>query len=418
MKFDTIIIGGGLSGLACGITLAKTGQRVAVVASGQSSLNFFSGSIELLGSDSTHDVSHPLEAIDTLPERHPYRKLGTARVAALAAEAKSLLADVGIHTTGDATRNHYRITPFGITKPAWLTLDQLATTDQPDRLPWRSVCLVNLDGFIDYPIDFTAHGLRQLGAQVEVKTIAIDEIRRARRSATQMRATSLARVFSNTQTVRKLAAAINATAADADAVLLPAVMGVENDDVCRLLKALVQCEMRFLATMPPAVTGVRIKAVLKHYFQMLGGRFMLGETVCRATLEGGVITGMGTNKSPLTLQADHYVLATGSFMSHGLESEFERIYEPLLGLDVNVPDQRDQWSRDALMGDQPFMGMGVLTDQQFHPLKDGRPLPNVYAIGQLLAGHNPVVMGDGTGVSLLSALAVAHEVMGTAVAAK
>ena len=31
MRYDTIIIGGGLSGLTCGIALAKGGQRVAVI---------------------------------------------------------------------------------------------------------------------------------------------------------------------------------------------------------------------------------------------------------------------------------------------------------------------------------------------------------------------------------------------------
>jgi glycerol-3-phosphate dehydrogenase subunit B len=40
MKFDNIIIGGGLSGLTCGITLAKAGKKVAVITAGQSTLPF------------------------------------------------------------------------------------------------------------------------------------------------------------------------------------------------------------------------------------------------------------------------------------------------------------------------------------------------------------------------------------------
>ena len=49
MKYDTIIIGGGLSGLLAGVKLARSGSKVAIISSGQSALHFHSGSFGLLG---------------------------------------------------------------------------------------------------------------------------------------------------------------------------------------------------------------------------------------------------------------------------------------------------------------------------------------------------------------------------------
>ncbi|MBQ7689683.1 MAG: glycerol-3-phosphate dehydrogenase subunit GlpB [Muribaculaceae bacterium] len=413
MSFDTVIIGGGLSALTCGITLARAGQRVAVVAGGQNTLPLFGGSMELLGADAAGNaVEHPLEAIAALDNHHPYRKIGAERVAKLAGKAKDLLDDASIITLGEATRNHYRITPLGMTKPAWLTLERMATTDRPDRLPWTQVVLINLSGFIDYPVDFVAHGLRQLGCEVAVADVTLDALRKAWRSATQMRATTLAKVLANSQALKQLAQAINAAVpGDAQMVLMPAVAGIENDDVCDNLMAQVQKPLRFLATMPPAVPGVRLNSALKHYFQMLGGHYFLGDAVCSATLERNRVTGVRAAKQPASWVANHFVMATGSFMSHGLEADQNRIFEPLLGLDVNAPAGCDLWGRDGMMGNQPYMSAGVCADNTFHPLKDGNPLHNVYAIGQLLAGHNPMVMGDGTGVAMLTALAVAEDIL-------
>ena len=76
MKFDSIIIGGGLSGLVAGIRLARERRKVAVVSNGQSALHFCSGSFGLLGYADGQAVEHPLDAMRALDVSHPYRLIG------------------------------------------------------------------------------------------------------------------------------------------------------------------------------------------------------------------------------------------------------------------------------------------------------------------------------------------------------
>ncbi len=413
MRMDTVIMGGGLSALTCGITLAKHGKRVAIVASGQSTLLFNGGSMELLGSIDGQEVTAPLEAVATLPDNHPYRKIGTERIASLASEAKQLLDDAGINMEGRPDANHWRITPMGVPKPAWLTLSDHMRIDDLSHLPAKRVALMAIRGYLDQPNSMLAQGLRSLGMEVKVVEFSTSDITSLRRSPSEMRATSLAKHLMSNSALQRVAEQINALATEADLVLLPSVLGQNDDNDFQALQSMVNKPLRLVATLPPAVAGMRMQAQLRHYFRMLGGTYLMGDTAVSGTFDQDRLTAVTTAKlGDMPLKADHFVLATGSFVSRGLMADYERVYEPVLGVDVDADADRECWTRFGVLNAQAYTQYGVATDNSLRCLIEGKPITNLRAIGSVLSGHDAIKMGDGTGVSMLTALAAAHDIIG------
>ena len=411
MRMDTVIMGGGLSGLACGISLAKRGQRVTIVASGQSTLLFNGGSMELLGHVDGKPVTNPLEAMASLPQGHPYRKIGADRIAPLADRVKLLFSDSGIDMTGSADANHWRITPMGIAKPAWLTLNDHLRIDDLNHLPAKRLALMCIRGYFDQPNAMLAHGLRDLGFDVDMVEFTTDDITALRRSPSEMRATSLAKRLVSNNALQRVADQVNDLAGDVDMVLLPSVFGQSDSSDFQALQSMVKKPVRLVSTLPPSVAGMRMMTQLRHYFRMLGGTYLMGDTAMSGTFEGDRLTGITTAKlTDMPLKADNFVLATGSFISRGLKADYERVYEPVLGVDVDADADREQWTQFGVLRPQAYSGYGVATDGNLHCLKQGKPVRNLYAIGSVLSGHDAVKMGDGTGVSLMTAIAAADHI--------
>ena len=412
MRMDTVIMGGGLSGLTCGIALAKRGKRVAIVASGQSTMLFNGGSMELLGNIDGKTVTAPLEAIATLPQDHPYSKIGADRIAGLAARAKLMLSDSGINMEGDVAANHWRITPMGVAKPAWLTLSDHLRIDDLNQLPAKRVALMCIRGFFDQPNSMLAQGLRDLGFEVNTIEFTTDDITALRRSPSEMRATSLAKRLVSHNALQRLADQVNSLAGDADMVLLPSVFGQNNADDFQTLQSMVNKPLRLVATLPPSVAGMRMMTQLRHYFRMLGGNYLMGDSAVSGTFEGDRLTAVTTAKlGDMPLRADHFVLATGSFISRGLMADYERVYEPVLGVDVNADSDPNRWTQFGVLQPQAYSRFGVATDERLRCLKQGKPIVNLHAVGSILSGHDAVKMGDGTGVSLLTALAAIDDII-------
>ena len=273
MKFDTIIIGGGLSGMTCAIAQAQKGKRVAVIAAGQSNLHFHSGSFDLLGYHQGQPVSDPVAAIAALPESHPYHRLGN--VEQLAMQARQLLAEAGVRTQGDAHHNHFRLSPIGKLVPAWLTMEDMFTVDSAEELKGKKIGLVNIVGFLDFAVPYLVDALRDMGADVTARSFTTPLLENARRSPSEMRATNIAKYLDDDSHVKEVADRLNSiTPRYCELLLLPAILGIANDRAVKLLKESVKTPLRFVATIPPSVPGTRVQSLLRRRFQQLGGTLL------------------------------------------------------------------------------------------------------------------------------------------------
>lgn len=413
MKFDNIIIGGGLSGLLCGIALAREGRHVAAIAAGQSTLHFSSGSFDILGYDADGQVvTSPFEAIKQLEASHPYHLVGLENVPLLGTQALRIFTECGLSGQGGVAHNHFRMTPIGSLRPTWFTLDDYLTVQTPQAFPYKKVLLVNVPGFMDFPVSLITEGLHRLGAEVETALVSVPSLMHRRQSPSEMRSANLAKVLARDKKLQQIAARINKAATEVEAVIMPAIVGMDSQEAVAFIRSRVQKPLHFVSTLPPSVPGVRVQTLLRKHFANLGGVYMLGNTVTGGHVEDGRLRYVETSLLPdERLEAEDFVLATGSFASDGLKSNYERVFEPIFDLDTTAPADRMQWVTSSVFDDQPYRSYGVKVNASMQAQKGGQTISNLYVAGAVLGGHNAAKLADGAGVDMVTALRVAQYIL-------
>ena len=416
MRFDTIIIGGGLAGLVCGLRLQEAGQKCAIVSAGQNAMHFFSGGFGLLAKlpDGT-DVDTPLTAIPSLDATHPYAKIGAENIEKYAEETKRLFRTLGINVEGTAARNRYVISASGALKPAWLTIDDIASVSAKDEKIADNALIVNIDGFLDFNTAFIAESFEKRGTTCKITAVTTDEIRNLRRNPSEMRASNIARIMDNAAARTTLVNAVKAELAKGkfDAVVLPAVFGLKNHEIVQAVREELGIKTLFIGTLPPSVPGIRSQMQMKRAFEAKGGTFLMGDEAVASEIKDGKVSAIKTsNLGDIELTADNYVLASGSYFGHGIIAEIDKVTEPVFGADVIFDNDRGNWYDKNFFGKQNFIGFGVATDDKFNVTKNGESIRNLYAAGSVLGGFNPLHEGCGAGVAIMTAFYISDSILG------
>ena len=420
MKFDNIVIGGGMAGLSAALRLVEAGQKTLLMASGQSALHFSSGSVDLLESEG--DPRAALPAFMAAHPDHPYSKVGMQNIESSLADLQRHCAEQGLPLVRHEA-NHQRLTPIGTLKRTWLSPDTCAcVTDAP--IP-DVLLLATLEGFRDFHPALAAANLathpRFAHCRILTGEIRLPQLAEFSHNPHEFRSADIARLCDKHHLVADLASEISrmvqeSGVPDCRHIVLPACLslGLVGPRLAELEQR-TGCTIKEVATMPPSLIGMRMQEALKRRFMALGGTFLTSERVLGARYEGDRVVGVHTqNGDDQLFEADNFVLASGSFFSRGLESRLRGIREPIFDADVLSLEERDAWAGRRLFDHHPFMGFGVKTDDKLRVLRGGKPLTNLYGAGSVLAHYDPIKEGSGSGVAVATGWQAAGHILGAA----
>jgi len=413
MKFDAILIGGGLSSLVCGIRLQKAGKKCLIVSAGQNALHFSSGTFGLLGRlPDGKIVASPFAAMSSLPAEHPYSKIGTLQVKEYADSTIPFFAENGIQLKGFGSRNGFRLTATGTLKPAWLALKDVTFLESKDEVIGSKALIVNFAGFLDFNTSFIAEGLEKMGLSCRIEAVSLPEVERLRKSPTEMRSVNISRVMGREENWKEFGHKVQSMIKDEDVVVLPEVFGIGNPQIPGWVSEMINAKVIFVGTMPPSVPGIRTQMLLKKAFEQAGGTFLMGDEAVSPTFERSYVKSIRTvNMGRNEILADNFILASGHLFGKGLVAGPGTIAEPVFGLDTDFSENRTDWYDSDFFARQRYMGYGVRTDSSFKAFRNGALVDNLYVIGAELGGCNSIYEGSGAGVAIMTAFKVADEIL-------
>lgn len=425
MNFDVVIIGGGLSGLTCGIALQEKGKKCVIINNGQAAIDFSSGSMDLLGQLPSGRKILSLEQNYTalyqqLPQ-HPYCLIGKEKTLAKAQQFEQLAAFLNLDLVGSHLQNHLRITPLGGLRSTWLSPNSVPTVQGNEPFAYQKIAVLGIEGYHDFQPQLLADNLKQTPpfAHCELSTayLHIPELDQLRDNAREFRSVNIAQLLEHKLAFADLVKEIQQASQGAEAIFLPACFGLDDQSFFNALKQAVGLAIFELPTLPPSLLGIRQHKQLRARFEQLGGLMLNGDKALKAKFDNGKVSHIYTQlhqQDPIV--AEHFVLATGSYFSNGLVAEFEQIFEPIFHSDIigcKTFDKTDRlsWTANRFSAPQPYQSAGVAINSRCQVQKEGEFVPNLYAIGNVLGGFNSLELGCGSGVAVVTALTVADEIL-------
>jgi glycerol-3-phosphate dehydrogenase subunit B len=207
-----------------------------------------------------------------------------------------------------------------------------------------------------------------------------------------------------------LAETLTTLRSDAEAVLIPCILGTRPDGGLHAhLERVSGRAVIELICPPPSVTGLRMQTLFMRHLRGKGVNFIENAAITGYAGSGASCRSLITHPSgradkECAYRAKSFIIATGGLFSAGVLTSPGRAREAIFKLPLHVPAAQDAWSHPAFFSDtpHPFALMGVTANERLQAVgPDGKALfTNVHFAGRVLGGYDYATEKSGSGVAL------------------
>lgn len=405
---DLAVVGSGLAGMAASIFALK--RNISTAQAGNTgAIAYTTGYLDLLGNTvngSSQMIDDPWAGIAKLqrekPE-HPLARIPEEHIRDSFLEFTSFLGECGIVYGTPGEKNVYALTPAGTTKPTFSVPATMEAGVQAFAEKAKCV-IIDFKGLRGFSARQVVANIKGQWPSVRAERVVFPDM-----TSGEIYPEVMARALEVPGNRELLAASIKEIIADAEYVGMPAVMGMHNPDtVLAELTRLIGCPVFEIPTMPPSVPGIRLREMFEQVFPQKGLTLVPQQKVQSIDFSGELVQlHLSDNYGPIIINAKTVILATGRFLSGGLEAELNGISEPLLGLPVTQPASRDDWYSIDYMNKQghEIHKCGIEVDAHFRPLdNEGKVVdPRLFSAGVILAHQDWIRGRCGAGVAIATA---------------
>jgi len=395
--FDVIVVGSGLAGLMAAAVAVDRGQSIALITYGSGSLPLASGAIDFMKGTS------PVDAIKTLPEHHPYKKIGLKVCDAAAKFFCDVVAKANLPYCGRLSAQIPIVTAVGTLKYSALVPEGMDASKLADK---KKIFVVEVKGLKDFYAAMIADNLKKFFPEKTFATAKLDLNLLGGRDITCMDAAQI--LTGNEQLLADGLKTLDA--GDDDAIIIPPILGLEGNSSREEIKPQIRAEIFETTCLPPSPPGIRLQRAFIKYLQRSGVRIYENSKVIRGVVDGKKISGVVVENAvrEKTFRARKIILATGGFYSGGITMrDFDKPREPIFDLPVFFPNGAENWSNENLFGDkaQGFSMTGIFTDEDLRPINEREEIlfENLHVVGANLGGCDKIFERSAGGLAISSA---------------